>query len=131
VHFKREAVAELDRLCRRVVLDWGMSEKLGPLALGGGREMVFLGEDIAQRRQYSEKTAREVDEEVRALVDDAYGRAKRLLEAHRAGLDVLSEALLENEELPGQRVDELLQHERADEKGEGPTRWSSPGPPAG
>ena len=96
------------QLARKMVLDWGMSERLGHLALGGRREQVFLGEEIAQRREYSEQTAREVDEEIKAILDQAYERATETLKAHRAGLERLADALLEKEEIPGERVTELI-----------------------
>ncbi len=99
---------EVVRLARTMVLDWGMSERLPNLALGGRREHVFLGEEIAERRDYSEATGREVDQEIRRLVDDAFGRARAILEEHRHGLDALADALLEHEELPGERVLELV-----------------------
>jgi cell division protease FtsH len=99
---------EAARLARKMVLDWGMSERLGHLALGGAREHVFLGEEIGERRQYSEVTAREVDEEIRAVVDQAYKRAEKTLREHRDGLDRVADALLEHEEIPGDKVLELL-----------------------
>jgi cell division protease FtsH len=91
-------------LARRMVLDWGMSKELGHIALGGESEQVFLGQEIAQRRDYSESTAREVDQEVKSILDEAYDRAINVLKEHRQALDTLVETLLENEELPGERV---------------------------
>ncbi|MDX1686649.1 MAG: ATP-dependent zinc metalloprotease FtsH [Candidatus Promineifilaceae bacterium] len=103
------------RVARKMVLDWGMSERLGRVALGGEREQVFLGEEIAHRREYSETTAREVDEEVRAIVEEAYQRATSCLREHRDELDQVAEALLEKEEIPGDRVLELVGVERDSE----------------
>jgi cell division protease FtsH len=102
------------QLARKMVLDWGMSERLGHMALGGRREQVFLGEEIAQRREYSERTAREIDEEIKAILDQAYGRATETLKAHREGLERLADALLEKEEIPGERVTELIDLEEED-----------------
>jgi len=99
---------EATRLARKMVMDWGMSERLGHVALGSRREQVFLGEEIAQRREYSEVTAREIDEEVERIVDQAYGRATELLEENREKLDRIAEALLEREEIPGDEVLELI-----------------------
>ena len=96
------------RMARAMVLDWGMSERLPNLALGGQREHVFLGEEIAQRREYSEETGRVVDEEIRRLVDEAFDRARSILEKHHDGLDRLAEALIEHEELDGDEVLELV-----------------------
>jgi cell division protease FtsH len=95
-------------LARRMVLSWGMSERLGQLAFGGRHQQVFLGEEIAQRREYSEQTAREVDEEIKAILDQAYGRAVSALEEHRDGLDSLARALREKEEIGGAEVLEIL-----------------------
>ncbi|NDJ35597.1 MAG: cell division protein FtsH, partial [Chloroflexi bacterium] len=89
------------RLARKMVLDWGMSERLGPMALGGQDQEVFLGEELATRRQYSEQTAREVDKEVRAILEEAYNRAMDTLRTYRDRLDAIADALIEHEELPG------------------------------
>jgi len=99
-------------LARKMVLSWGMSEKLGQLAFGGRQEQVFLGEEIAQRREYSEQTAREVDEEIRSILDRAYKLATSTLEEHRDALDRLAQALLEKEEIPGEEVLEIVGVER-------------------
>lgn len=96
------------QLARRMVTSWGMSEKFGRLAPGSQQEEVFLGQDIAQRREYSEDTAREVDQEVRAILNDAFDHAHSLLVEHREGMDRLVEALLEEDEVDGARVMELL-----------------------
>ena len=99
---------EAAQLARRMVLDWGMSERLGHLALGTRRDHVFLGDEITSRREYSETTAREVDEEVRRLTDASYERALSILQEHRGGLDRLAEALLEREELAGDEALALI-----------------------
>ncbi|HEX3033809.1 MAG TPA: ATP-dependent zinc metalloprotease FtsH [Thermodesulfobacteriota bacterium] len=97
------------RLVRKMVLDWGMSERFGNVALGDRREQVFLGEEIAQRREYSEITAREVDEEIKTILGKSYEKAVSTLREHRDGLDRLASALLENEEIPGDEVLRILQ----------------------
>ncbi len=99
---------EAVRLARTMVLDWGMGADLDHLALGDRRQNVFLGEEIAKGREYSERTAREVDEAIRAITDRAYARARRILEEHRDGLDRLAEALQEHEELTGAQALELI-----------------------
>jgi cell division protease FtsH len=96
------------QLARRMVLDWGMSPKLSHIALGGRSEQVFLGQEIAQRREYSETTAHEVDQEIKAILDEAYERAQTTLREHRQALDRLVDALLEEEEIPGDRVLDLV-----------------------
>jgi cell division protease FtsH len=96
------------RLARKMILDWGMSEQLGNLALGGERENIFLGEEIAQRREYSETTAREIDEEIKRILGSCFERAGKVLREHREGLDRLAEMLQDEEEVPGERVMEVL-----------------------
>ncbi len=100
------------RLARKMVLNWGMSPRLGHMAFGGGREQVFLGEEIGQQREYSEQTAREVDEEIKAVLDQAYEHAVTTLKEHRDGLDRLAQALIEKEELSGAEVTEIIGVER-------------------
>jgi cell division protease FtsH len=97
-------------LARQMVLDWGMSEKLGHMALGGQSQQVFLGEQLTHSREYSELTAREVDEEVGAILTTAYDRAVENLETHRQGLEQVAQTLLEREEVPGKEVEALLKN---------------------
>lgn len=96
------------RLARRMVLNWGMSEKLEHMALGEQREQVFLGEEIAQRRDYSEATAEQIDHEIQRILSAAYERSLGVLKDHRTALDELAAELIEHEELPGERVVELV-----------------------
>ena len=100
------------QLAREMVLSWGMGEKLGHMAFGGRQEQVFLGEEIAQRREYSEHTAREVDEEIRVILDRAYDHAVSTLKEHRDALDRLADALLEHEEISGEEVVKIVGVER-------------------
>ncbi|MEW6752320.1 MAG: ATP-dependent zinc metalloprotease FtsH [Candidatus Latescibacterota bacterium] len=102
---------EATRMARKMVVDWGMSERLGPMTRSSDRDEVFLGEDLVQRREFSEWTAREVDQEVRAILEGAYTRACTVLREHRAALDRLAAALLEHEELQGEEVLEILREE--------------------
>lgn len=95
---------QVTRLARKMVVDWGMSERMGRVALGGEEDEVFLGEELARRRHYSEATARVIDEEVRQIAEEAYERASSTLQRYRPQLDALVEALLEHEELSGERV---------------------------
>lgn len=99
---------EATQLVRKMVLDWGMSERLGHVALGGRREQVFLGEEIAHRREYSEATAYQVDEEIKALLESAYDTATETLHTRRSELDRLAVALLEQEEVLGEQVLEIV-----------------------
>jgi cell division protease FtsH len=86
----------------------GVSGRFEHMALGSPSENVFLGEEIAKRREYSEMTAQEVDGEVESLLDSAYQRAVEVLEEYREAMDQLARELVENEEIPGARVYELV-----------------------
>lgn len=108
---------QVTRVARKMILDWGMSKRLGRVALGGEEDEVFLGEDLTRRRHYSEATAREIDEEVRNIVEEAYERANNTLEEYRQQLDAVADALLEYEELSGERVLELVGVADSEERG--------------
>jgi cell division protease FtsH len=95
-------------LARKMVCDWGMSEKLGPLHFGRREEMVFLGRDFAEQKDYSEQTAIEIDSEVRRIVTENYDRARKEVLQHLEKLKVLAEALLEYETLEGGEIDLLF-----------------------
>lgn len=99
---------EATKLARKMVLEWGMSDAFSHVALGGERENVFLGEEIAQRRDYAEETQHEVDRQVQLILDEAYERARSIVEEHRDKLDALVERLLEDEEISGPVLRELL-----------------------
>jgi cell division protease FtsH len=103
-------------LARKMVCNWGMSEKMGPLSFGKKEEHIFLGREIAQHQDYSEKTAVMIDEEVRRIVMEAFHKAKRLLKEHIEQLHVLAEALLEREVLAGEEIDKVLASAAAKEK---------------
>jgi cell division protease FtsH len=108
-HLTTGAGADIEHvtdLARRMVCEWGMSEKLGPLAYGKNQEQVFLGRDFANRTQdYSEQTAVEIDQEVRAIVQRQYGRVRELLTTNRDKLEAMAKALVEHETLD---ADEIL-----------------------
>jgi len=95
-------------LARKMVCEWGMSDKLGPLTFGKKEEQIFLGREIAQHRDYSEHTAIEIDDEVRRIVIEAYDKVKAIVAENMAGLKALAEALLEKETLDGKEVDAIL-----------------------
>jgi cell division protease FtsH len=92
-------IDEATNLARRMVCEWGMSERLGPIALGRGDEEVFLGREIVQNRHVSEETAEAIDEEVRGIVEAGRRRAREILEKDREILDSIAMALLERETL--------------------------------
>jgi cell division protease FtsH len=96
-------------LARRMVREWGMSERVGPMAWHS-QQQVFLGEDLMTgAREYSDDTARLVDEEINKILREQEVRATDLLNKHRAGLDLVAEALLEKETIDGATVSELIQ----------------------
>ncbi len=93
---------------RRMVCEWGMSEKLGPLAYAEADEEVFLGHSITRHKNISDETARQVDEEIRRIVEEAYGRAHGILSHFRHELETLARGLLEYETLSGEEIRLLL-----------------------
>jgi cell division protease FtsH len=98
----------VSKLVRKMVMQWGMSAKIGPIAFGERDEQVFLGRDITQTPEYSEKTAQEIDEEVKRIVDESYGRAKRILEERIDILHRMANALLERETLDAEEIKVIL-----------------------
>jgi cell division protease FtsH len=95
-------------LARRMVCEFGMSDRLGSLTYGKRERQMFLGRDLFEERNYSEQTAILIDEEIRRLVDACYERARQTLLAHRAQLETLANALLEREVLDGEEVKKLV-----------------------
>jgi cell division protease FtsH len=89
------------------------------MALGGQTDQVFLGQELTQRRDYSEETAREADEEIRKILEQAYSQAYETLEHYRDQLDQLADILLEEEEIPGERVVEIIESKSTDADQEG------------
>ncbi len=101
-------IGKVTHIAREMVTQWGMSERLGPRTFGRRDSMVFLGRDIAEQRDYSERTAEEIDEEVRRIVEEAHERCREVLREHRAKLDELAEALIELETIEGDDLQRLL-----------------------
>jgi cell division protease FtsH len=95
-------------LARRMVCEWGMSEKLGPMTFGKKEEEIFLGRDFTQKVDYSENTAIEIDAEVRRIIQDSYHRAKELLKTNLRLLHKVAEKLLEKEVLDGSEIDAIV-----------------------
>jgi cell division protease FtsH len=93
---------------RKMVCDFGMSEKMGPLTFGKREEHIFLGREIAQHKDFSEKTAVDIDTEIKTIVIQNYERAKSIIDQHMDKLHRLATALLEKEVLAGEEVDEVL-----------------------
>lgn len=102
------------QMARHMVTQLGMSEKLGHVTLGRREGLVFLGRDIVEEKNYSDATARLIDEEVKRIVDESYTNAKSLLEKNLEKLKILSNALLEKEVLDGEEVKRMLGIEKKD-----------------
>jgi cell division protease FtsH len=102
-------IKQMTRLARKMVCEWGMSDKLGMVEYGDHEEHVFLGRDLGRDRAYSEATAQEIDREVKKLCDDAYNRALQLITTHRDKLEIIAKALLEFETLDGAQVKDIVQ----------------------
>jgi cell division protease FtsH len=85
------------KMARRMVTAYGMSKRLGPLTFGDREELVFLGREIAEQRNYSDEIAEEIDQEVRRIIEDAYGRARGILTTYRDRLDAIARQLIEVE----------------------------------
>ena len=94
-------------LARKMVREWGMSKRVGPMAWGS-QGMVFLGEDLMHSRDYSDETARVIDEEVEFILREQEDRARQVLGEHRKGLDAVARALLEKETIDGAEVGRLV-----------------------
>jgi len=105
-------IKKATEIAKSMVCEYGMSERMGPVALGKKEDQVFLGRDFAQVQDYSEKTAQEIDEEVRRIVNEGNERAKALLNEHIEWLHAIAEQLLEKEALDGAQIDEILRVQR-------------------
>jgi len=104
----QEDIKQASRLVRKMVMQWGMSSAMGPISYGDQEEQIFLGKEIAVRRDYSEETAREIDDEVRVLMNECHERAQRVLTEHTDELHKVAKALLERETLDAEDIKILL-----------------------
>jgi len=98
-------------IARKMVCEWGMSEKLGPLTFGKKEEEIFLGREFARHRDYSEETARLIDDEVRTIVAQGYKKAKEIVQANMTTLHKLANTLLEKEVLDGNQIEAIVKGE--------------------
>lgn len=103
-------------IARNMVCSWGMSDKLGPLSLGKKDEAIFLGKEIATHKDFSEKTAVMIDEEIKGIVTSSYNRAYKLLEENEDLLHAVANLLLEKETIDGKDIDELIEKHSKEEK---------------
>jgi cell division protease FtsH len=102
-------------VARKMVTEYGMSKRIGPRAMGHKEELVFLGREISEQKNYSEKSAEAIDDEVRSLIDGGYNHAKDILTAHRHTLDRLSQSLIKNETIEGEELERLLAESEREE----------------
>jgi len=112
------------KLARAMVTKWGLSEKMGPLAYEEEEGEVFLGKQVGQRKHMSEQTAEEIDREVRAIIDDCYGRAKDILESNRDKLDLMADALMQYETIDAAQIEDIM----GGHKPRPPKDWRDQGP---
>jgi cell division protease FtsH len=127
-HLSTGAGNDLERateLARKMVCDWGMSDKLGALTFGQKKDEVFLGKELSRQRNYSEETARLIDSEIRRIIDQAEQIATDLLSKHRDILDKVALELLEKELLDAADLDRIIRGEDTEEVPE-----ASPSPKA-
>jgi len=115
-------------IARRMVCEWGMSEKVGPITFGKGDEQVFLGRDIAKQKDYSEETAIDIDNEKKSIVTINYEKAKTLLEDNIDLLHKVAEVLLDKEVINGKELDELIKNNKPEQH---PSPWQNPISPEG
>jgi cell division protease FtsH len=95
-------------MARKMICEWGMSDKLGPLTFGKNEEHIFLGREVARQKDYSEETALLIDGEIKRIVMDAASRAKQILQDNIEKLHALARALLERETLDGEEIARIL-----------------------
>ena len=108
----REDITQSTELARKMVCEWGMSEKMGPLAFGQKEEQIFLGREFARHKDYSERTAQDIDEEIKQIVENSYDSARKIIEENIDLLHNLANSLLEREALDGDQIDKIIKGEK-------------------
>jgi len=101
-------IEQATKIARKMVTQYGMSERLGPRTYGRREELVFLGREVAEQKDYSEETAREIDEEVQAIIQHAYEVTRQILTENRAKLEQLAKELVAKETLEGEELNKLF-----------------------
>ncbi|MBT7781782.1 MAG: cell division protein FtsH, partial [Anaerolineae bacterium] len=101
-------ISQVTQIARSMVTQLGMSDELGLMTYGKKEELVFLGREISEQRDYSEEVAQKIDAEVRKLVDIAYKTAKSILKKHRKELNAVAEALIEKENLTREEFEKIF-----------------------
>jgi cell division protease FtsH len=105
-------IERASEIARKMICEYGMSEKLGPLSFGKKEEEIFLGREITQHRDYSEETAQKIDQEVNNVISENYQKTHKLIEDNRDTLSNLAKALLDRETLDGHQIDEIIGNKR-------------------
>ncbi|MDH5283755.1 MAG: cell division protein FtsH, partial [Gemmatimonadota bacterium] len=118
-------IEQATAIARRMVTQFGMSDKIGMMAVGDREQEIFLGREFGQRREVSERTAQMVDDEVKRFLDEAHERARGILTEHRVLLDHIAVTLLERETIDREDLDLIIQGKELP-----PITPSAPGPPA-
>ncbi len=114
-------IERVTKIARSMVMEYGMSSRIGPVALGRKEELVFLGRDFNEQRNYSEQTAREVDEEIRNIIQEAFDKAYNVLQQNKARLIMISERLIREETLEGPIFEALFNQPIESEQYESPS----------
>jgi len=109
-------IERVTKIARSMVTEYGMSSRIGPMALGHKEELVFLGRDFGEQRNYSEQTAREVDEEIRHIIQEAFDKAYHVLTQNKTRLIMISERLIKEETLEGPAFEALFNQPINDEQ---------------
>ena len=114
-------IERVTKIARSMVTEYGMSSRIGPMALGHKEELVFLGRDFGEQRNYSEQTAREIDEEIRRIIQDAFDKAYNVLLQSKTRLIMISERLIKEETLEGPLFESLFNQPIDSEQYESPS----------
>jgi cell division protease FtsH len=101
-------IQQATNMAKSMVMNYGMSDKLGMVLYGEASEYVFLGRDMMRAKEYSEVTAQQIDAEIKRIIDEGYNTAKEIIESHRDKLELIAKALLEYETLEGSQVEEIV-----------------------
>ena len=113
------------QIARNMVLRWGLSETMGPLTYDEDEDEVFLGRSVTQHKGMSDETYRQIDQEVRRIIDDAYSRATDILETHENKLHMMAEALMKYETIDTRQIDQIM----SDQEPDPPEGWNDSTPP--
>ena len=114
-------IERVTKIARSMVTEYGMSDRIGPMALGHKDELVFLGRDFGEQRNYSEETAREIDEETRRIIQEAFDKAYKILLQNKTRLIMISERLIKEETLEGPAFEQLFNQPISDEQYDSPS----------